>query len=155
MLKLATGETALNEELLNPRGINVIKKKLGNFILWGDRTLHVDPTWRFKHQREIMSNYEHVLQESFDFIIFALNNPTTQATVLTSLRTFFLPEFTKGALVGDTFGDAAIIKVDSENNTPATAAAGDLFVDILLRIVDTVERLRIRIGPQGIFEAAA
>jgi len=154
LLEIPTGDKILNEELLNPRGINVIKKVKGNFILWGDRTLHLDPTWRFKHQRELMSFYEQVLRESFDFIIFAINDPDAQESVRASLISFFLPEFAKGAVRGDNFSDAVEIKIDSENNTDATRASGDLFVDILLQLADTVERLRIRIGKQGIFEAA-
>lgn len=154
ILKLPTGDKILNEELLNPRGINVIKKARGNFILWGDRSLWLDPTWKFKHQREQMSYYEHVLQESFDFVIFSLNSPETRALVKTAMISFFLPEYRKGALDNDfQFEEAAKIKIDAENNTAATKAQGDMFCDILLRLVDTVERLRIRIGKAGIFEA--
>jgi len=154
ILKLTTGDRILNEEFLNPRGINVIKKKGGNFIMWGDRVPSTDPTWKWAHQREQMSYYEHVLQESFDWIIFALNNVASQQRVLSSLTSFFMPEWVKGALDGATFADAATIKIDSENNTPATKAAGDMFADILLTLVDTVERLRLRIGKSGIFEAS-
>lgn len=156
VLDIPTKDKVLNEEILNAKGINVIKKVKGNFILWGDRTLWLDPTWKFKHQREQMSFYEHVLQESFDFIIFGLNNQESRTTVRTSLISFFQPEFVKGALDTDLpFEEAASIKIDTENNTPATKAAGDMFVEILLALVGVVERLRILIGKRGIFEAAA
>jgi hypothetical protein len=155
LLKIPTGDKTLNEEFLNPLGINVIKKVRGNFILWGDRTLYLDPTWKWKHQREQMSYYEHVLQENFDFIVFAINDPETQDVAITTLTAFFIPEFVKRALRGNKFTDAAIIKVDSENNTDLTRANGDLFADISLRLADTVERFVIRIGKQGIFESVA
>lgn len=155
LLKIPTGDKTLNEEFLNPLGINVIKKVRGNFILWGDRTLYLDPTWKWKHQREQMSYYEHVLQENFDFIVFAINDPETQEVAITTLTAFFIPEFVKRALRGDKFTDAAIIKVDNENNTDLTRANGDLFADISLRLADTVERFIIRIGKQGIFESVA
>ena len=128
---------------------------MGYFVLWGDRTLHLDPAWKFKHHRELMSYYEHVLQENFDFIVFAINDPETEAVALTTLNAFFLPEFVKRAIRGSKFTDAAVIKIDSENNTNATRAAGDLFADISLRLADTVERFIIRIGKQGIFESVA
>lgn len=153
IVKLPTGERKIDEELLNPRGINVIVKKQGNFVIWGDRVASIDPTWKWKHQREQMSYYEHVLQENFDWIIFALNNVSSQQRVLASLTSFFLPEWTKGALDGDAFSDAATLKIDSENNTDATKDAGDMFADIVLRLVGVVERLRIRIGKAGIFES--
>lgn len=155
ILKIPTLDRRLNEELLNPAGIAVIKKKQGNFVIWGDRTVHRDPAWRFKHQREQMSYYEQVLEASFDFIIFAINDEISDKLAETALITFFLPEFVKRALRGDTFKDAAIIKVDSENNTDATRAAGDKYAQVSLRLADTVERFIIKIGKQGVFEAVA
>ncbi len=156
ILDLPTKDRVLDEEILNGKGINIIKKARGNFVLWGDRTLWVDPAWKFKHQRELMSYYEHVLRESFDFIIFALNSPESRTIVRTSLISFFQPEYVKGALDNDLpFEESASIKIDAENNTLATKAAGDMFAEISLALVGVVERLRIVIGKQGIFEATA
>ena len=152
-LKLPTGERILNEELLNPAGLAVVVKKQGNFVAWGDRTLYTDPTWKWKHQREMMCYYENVLRESFDWIVFAINDPISEKLALAAFRSFFLPEFAKRALRGNTFEDAAKIKIDAENNTDATRASGDMYADISLRLADTVERFIIRIGKQGIFDA--
>lgn len=155
VLKLTTGDRIIDEELLNPRGIGVIKKKQGNYVIWGDRLPSSDPTWRWKHQREVMSYFEITLMENFDWIVYSLNNVDTQQRALASLRSFFTPEFTKGALNGATFDDAITIKIDSENNTDLDEENGDLFADIRLRIVGTVERFRIRIGKMGVFESNA
>lgn len=155
VLKIPTGDRKLNEELLNPTGIAVIKKKSGNFVIWGDRTLHRDPTWRFKHHREQMSFYEQVLSESFDFIIFAINDAISDKLAETALISFFLPEFVKRAIRGNTFQEAAVIKVDAELNTNATRAAGDKVASVSLRLADTTERMVIKIGKQGIFEEVA
>lgn len=155
ILKLPTEDAILDEEYLNPLGIAVIKKVQGNFIIWGDRTLHVDPAWRWKHQREQMCYYENVLRESFDWIIFMINDQRTEKLALTSMKTFFLPEWTKRALQGDTFEEAAILKCDSELNTPAVRAAGDMKCQVSLWLADTVERFIIEVGKQGIFESVA
>lgn len=154
ILELTTGEAILDEELLNPVGIAVVKKVSGNFVIWGDRMLYVDPTWMWKHQREQMSYYEHVLQENFDWIVFAINDAATRELAKVALTSFFLPEWRKRALRGDQFTDAAIIKIDDENNTNATMAAGDMHAQISLRLADTVERFIITIGKQGIFDSA-
>jgi hypothetical protein len=153
VLKIPTGDNILDEEVLNPLGIGVIKKVKGNFILWGDRTLWLDPAWKWKHQREQMSYYEHVLQEGFDWIVFMINDPVTEKLAFTALRSFFQPEFVKRAIRGDSLDDAAKIKIDAENNTDATRAAGDMFAEIKLRLADTVERFNIIIGKQGIFDS--
>lgn len=152
-LKVTTGDVALNEEVLNPAGISVIKKVKGNFVIWGDRTLYTDPAWKWKHQREYMSHTENVLRENFDWIVFAINDPETEKLALAALRSYFYPEWTKRALRGDTFDEAATIKIDAENNTDLTRAAGDMFADIRLRIADTVERFIMRIGKMGIFDS--
>jgi phage tail sheath protein FI len=154
LLDIPTGDAVLNEELLNPSGVNVIKKIKGNYVIWGDRTLNVDPTWKWKHQREQMSYYEHVLQENFGWIIFSINDAISDKSALVALRAFFKPEWQpKRALRGDKFEQAAIIKVDEEINTDATRDAGDKYADVSLRLADTTERFIIKIGKQGIFES--
>jgi len=155
VLALPTGDRVLNEEFLNPKGVNIIKKYSGNFIIWGNRTLALDPTWMWKHQRELMSHYEHDLQESFDWIIFMLNNKDTWALAKTALKSYFLPEYTKGALDGDSFEKACSIKIDKDNNSRLESALGNLNASITLRLVDAVERFVISIGKAGIFEDTA
>lgn len=153
LLKTPLGDRKLDEERLNQAGIGMIKKKNGNWILWGGRTLWSDITWKWKHQRELMSHYEHVLQENFDWVIFAINDKASDALVKTALISYFMPEWSpKRALRGDTFEKAAIIKVDAELNTDLVRNAGDKIASISLRLADTTERLVIRIGKQGIFE---
>ncbi len=155
ILSIPTLDKKLNEELLNPVGINVIKKSKGNYVLWGDRTCNLDPSWKFKHQREQMSYYEHVLQENFDFIIFSINDKASDRQAQTALTAFFQPEFANRALRGKDFKDACIIKVDDELNTDAVRANGDKIASISLRLADVTERFIIRIGKQGIFESVA
>jgi len=153
LLRLPTGDRKLNEELLNPAGINVIKKSRGNFILWGDRTTHLDPTWKFAHQREQMSYYEHVLLENFDWIIFTINDAISDKQAETALIQFFMPEWSKRALRGASFQEACVIKVDDELNTNAVRANGDKIASISLRLADTTERFIIRVGKMGVFES--
>ena len=132
--------------------MSILIKKSGNFVIWGDRTLGLDPAFKFKHQRETLSHYENTFLENFDFIIFALNNSETQEQLKSAFVAFFTPEFAKGAIVGDSLTDAVIIKIDAENNTLITQAAGDLNAELGVRIVDTVERFIITISKLGITE---
>lgn len=148
-------ELVLNEEVLNPQGINVLRKYKTDYIVWGDRTIASDPSWKFKHQREQMSHYENRLREAFDWIIFAINDVNTQGDALVAMTNFFLPEFTKRALGGATFAASCIIKIDNENNTAETRADGDLNCEISLKLADTVERFVITIGKQGIFDGVS
>lgn len=154
ILELTTGDRPLDEELLNPRGLAVIKVKQGNFVIWGDQIPSSDPTWKWKHQRETMSHWEHVLQENYDWIIFAIHNPETRQRALQSLRQYFRTEYRNQALDNDfPFEEAAIIKLDQEINTEGVKAAGDMITHISLKIVGTVERFVIIMSKQGIFES--
>ena len=155
IVKTQMGSVARNEEYLNPKGIGLIKKMNGNFVLWGDRSLSIDTSFRFKHKREVLSHYAQQLLQNFNQFIYMLNDEETANLLSVSLRAFFLPEYKKRALSGKNFEYACIIKVDSSINTNATRANGDLFAEVSLRIVDTVERVNFIISQQGIFETAA
>lgn len=159
--KLDVGEDVpINEEYTNRLGINIVKKVKGNYILWGDRTISLDPAWKWKHQRETMSHYERQLIESFDWIIFQINDVTQEKLAKSALLSFFKPEWKKGAIRGTKFEGngaeyACTIKIDGENNTDATRAAGDLYCDITLRLADTIERFIIRVGKAGVTESVS
>jgi hypothetical protein len=154
VLKLPVGETIpINEEYTNRLGINVAKKVKGNYILWGDRTIALDPSWKWKHQREMMSHYERQLLESMDWIIFAINDPVEEKVAKATLLEFFRPEWKKRALRGVKYEDAVTVKIDGENNTDATRASGDMHASIELTLADTVERFIIKIGKAGLSEA--
>ena len=152
MIKSPLGEAVPDEEILNPQGINVIKKLKGNFVVWGDRTIALDPAWKWKHQREYMSHIEAILLESYDWLIFEINDEQTQSGLIATFQSFFYPEWQKRALRGATFEEAVGIKIDEENNTNLTRANGDLNAEISLRLADTVERFIITIGKLGIFD---
>jgi hypothetical protein len=153
--ELLTKDTVLNGEILNPAGLQRIEIKGGNFVLWGARIPSVDPAFKFTQHRELLTYYEQVLIGSFDWVVFAINDPIEQPGLIAALQSFFYPEWVKRAVRGDKFEDAVQIKIDEENNTDLTRAAGDLNADITLRLADTVERFVITIGKAGVFEATA
>jgi len=153
ILKIPTGEAILDHEILNPLGVAIIKKVKGNFVIWGDRTANLSPEWKWKHQREYMCHTENVLRENFDWIIYAINDPIEWKKALTTLKAYFLPEWRKRALQGRSLDEAAIIKVDSEINTPVTTAAGDAYAQLSLWLADTIERFIIVMSKRGIFES--
>lgn len=150
LVSLPTGDRKLDEEITNKQGVNVIVKKEGNFVLWGDRTISIDTSWKFAHKRQWMSHVELTLLESFDFAIFEINDAQTRNTLIPVFREFFNREFQKRALRGGSLDEAYQLKIDDENNTAADEANGDLNASITVAIVGVVERLNISIGQAGI-----
>lgn len=157
VLELTTGDpetaTQINEELTNPQGINLVKFRQGTAIVWGDRTLSPTSAWKWHQQRAQMSHYENVLAENFDWIVFDVNDADAREKTGVALRAYFYPEWTKGALRGDTFAEAFSLKNDEEINTDASMAAGDLNSEIKLKLAYTIERFKILTGKAGIFDA--
>lgn len=155
IVDLPTGDTVLNEELLTPRGINVIKKKRGNFIIWGARNVNTTSAFRWKAHRLQLSHYEHTFQASFDWVIFALNQSGLHKQLISQFRGFFGQEFANGVLGGVDAEDAVTVKIDDENNTAIEAAAGNLHAEIGIKLPEIVERFIITVGKQGIFEGTS
>jgi len=148
----------VNEEYLNPAGVNCLRWATGGntVIVWGDRTLDTTTAMRWKHKREQLSHYENILLEGFDWAIFQINDEVMDAVIDGVLSDFFLKEYRKRALRGSSFrggtDPACIIKIDKENNTDATRALGELNVEVSLKFADTVERLKFLMGAMGITE---
>jgi len=153
-IKKLTTADRLDEERLNPAGIGVIKKVRADYVVWGDRTLSLDGSWKWKHQREQMSHYINTLRENFDWTIFDINDRISDQPVLTALYAYFWGEYQKRALDNDfPFKESCIIKMDGGVNTPISRAAGDKIAEMKLRLANVTERLVLRIGKAGVFEA--
>jgi len=149
------GDRVLDEEMLTPQGINVIKKLGASYVLWGGRGANTSADFKFHTHRYQLSHYEWTFLSSFQFIIFSLNDPANRELLKAMFESYFRGELSVGAITGTSLEDAVTIKIDNENNTIADAASGDLNVEIAVRLTDFVERLLITIGKQGIFESAA
>ena len=149
-VKLPRGKATYNGELLNLAGIQRIERKAGNFVLWGMRMPTNNTAFLFMQQRTQFSHYQHVMSENFDDVIFQLNDPKLWAPIESSLRAYFLGEYSNGALQGATFDDAVNIKIDFDNNPQSSRAAGDLFADISLYLADSVERFTLRMSKLGV-----
>jgi hypothetical protein len=155
-ISIPTGERVISGEVTNRKGLQIILKKKGNWVIWGDRVPATSTGLVWKHKREQLSHYERVLFENFDWIIFAINDEDSQDVARASLEGYFLPEWRpKRALRGNTFEEAVSIKIDSENNTDETREEGDQNAEIKLRLADVVERFNIIISPAGVFEQLA
>lgn len=147
-------DRTLNHEILNPAGVNILRRKKGNYVVWGGRAIAKSTNWNFFTQRAQMSHYEWTMRDSMDWTIFETNDSKLWKQLLSVLKVFFAAEWAKGAIRGDTLDEAVIIKVDDENNTDATISAGDLNVEIAPKLGNYVERAIFTMNKQGIFESA-
>lgn len=154
VLELPTdGPVPLDEDYLTPLGINVIKKRQGQYILWGARTISTDPSWKFLGPRDVISHYTQVLRDNFDWILFESNNTTNRKKLLASLNSYLTREWRKGVLEPrDGFGieDAFRVIIDDTINTPTDRSLGQLNVLIQVRVANVIERVNFAISQAGI-----
>lgn len=157
VVKLSTAvlpddDGAVNGEILTPAGINSIRIKKGNYVLWGGRTGYRDNQWKYATERMQVSHYEHTFLANMEWVVFMLNNAGTRKQVIGAFLAYFTPELAKGAIVGSNVLEATLIKVDDENNPATEIEEGNLHAGMSLRMGKFVERFIISIGKQGVFE---
>lgn len=160
------GDAALNEEILNPVGLNVIKRVGGNWVVWGARTASrtSETEFKFKPHRLQLSHYEWTVLENYDWIIFAVNDPTLRAALISQFREFFAKEWAKDPSPLRKFNakgapgnldDALTIKIDGENNPPEAEADGDLNAALDIGLANIVERFVVTVSKRGLFESTS
>src|SRR5439155_25588240 len=76
-----TGE----QDLLNPRGVNVIRRFEGRGLrVWGARTLSSDPEFRYVNVRRFLIYLEASLDRGTQWVVFEANAPETWSRVVDS-----------------------------------------------------------------------
>lgn len=155
VLDLPTGDRVLDEEFLTPLGINVIKKRDANYVVWGARTLSDEPLFVQLTQRLQLSHYEHTLSKSLESFIFSLNDPIERAVVVGILDAYFQIEWANRVLYGKGKGDSWAVKADAENNPTSEIEAGNMNVEIALKFTPFTERLIVSVGKAGIFDSVS
>lgn len=154
---LPTGDTPLNNEVLNSYGLQEIRKRGSRIFVWGDR-VPGDGVRGFLHERLTKSQIGRVLLTNTGSLTFSLNNRSTWASLKVQIIKLFTPWFVAGWFddsAGSGFSDQVSVKVDETNNTPATKALGDMNAQIGFDVVGTAERTVFTIGSKGVQESAA
>ncbi|MEM6253796.1 MAG: phage tail sheath C-terminal domain-containing protein [Cyanobacteria bacterium P01_D01_bin.156] len=121
------------QELLNPKGINCIRKfRNRGTLVWGARTLaQLDDTdWRYVSVRRLMSYIAKSIEEGTQWAVFEPNDEDLWARVTRTVKNFLERIWRQGALFGSTPEEAFYVKCDRELNTPETMKLGMLFIEI-------------------------
>lgn len=155
VVSLPTGGTRLDEEFLTPRGVNVIKRRGASYVVWGGRSASANANWRWVTQRLQMNHYKWIILESFDWVIFRLNDQKLWGELRAVLLDYFIKEWQRGALYGESAGEAVTVKIDSENNTAVDRENGDLNAQIVLTLPNFVERFVVNVSKAGVSIATA
>lgn len=137
------------QELLNPKGINCIRKFPNRGIrIWGARTL-VEPDkteWRYISVRRLISYIEKSIELGTQWVVFEPNDEDLWARVRRTVSNFLERIWREGALYGLTPEQAFYVKCDAELNTPETMILGRLYVEVGVCPVRPAEFVIFRIS---------
>lgn len=143
------------QELLNPLGINCIRKFPNRGIrIWGARTL-VEPDkteWRYISVRRLISYIERSIEAGTQWAVFEPNDEELWTQVRYTVSNFLERIWREGALFGATPSQAFYVKCDAENNTPETMTLGRLYIDVGVCPVRPAEFVVFRISQWNALE---
>jgi uncharacterized protein len=143
------------QELLNPLGINCIRKFPNRGIrIWGARTL-VEPDkteWRYISVRRLISYIERSIEVGTQWAVFEPNDEELWTQVRYTVSNFLERIWREGALFGANPQEAFYVKCDEENNTPETMTLGRLYIDVGVCPVRPAEFVVFRISQWNALE---
>ena len=136
-------------DILNPRGINVIRDFRSDrrgIRVWGARTMSSDPEWRYVNVRRLFLFIEESIDEGTQWVVFEPNYEPTWARVRRSVGDFLNRVWRDGALRGLTQEEAFFVRCDRTTMTEDDIDNGRLICYIGVAPVKPAEFVIFRIG---------
>jgi len=124
---LVTETTDVEQDSLNPFGINVIRSfPASGIVVWGARTLATrsDPEYRYIPVRRTAIFLEQSIYNGIQWAVFEPNDEDLWASLRLNITSFMMLQFRAGAFQGSSPADAFFVKVDKETTTQADIDAG-------------------------------
>jgi phage tail sheath protein FI len=134
------------QELLNPKGVNVIRRFPGRGIrVWGARTLSSDQMWKYVNVRRLFIFLEASIYYSTQWAVFEPNDPKLWERVRRTITLFLRSQWREGALFGEKEEEAFSVAVGPETMTEDDILSGRLIVEIGIAPVRPAEFVIFRI----------
>lgn len=134
-------------DLLNPRGVNVIRFFPGRGIrVWGARTLSSNTLWKYINVRRLFIFVEESIEEGTQWVVFEPNNEKLWARVRATITQFLTRVWRDGALMGTKAEEAFFVKCDRSTMTQDDIDNGRLICVIGIAPVKPAEFVIFRIA---------
>ncbi len=135
------------QELLNPRGINCLRRFPGRGMrVWGARTLSGDPQWKFLNVRRYFLFLERSIYKGTQWAVFEPNGERLWASVRSSVEDFLFNEWRAGHLLGDSPRQAYFVRCDRSTMTQNDIDNGRLVCEVGVAPLTPAEFVVFRIG---------
>lgn len=135
------------QDVLNPRGVNVIRAFPGRGIrIWGARTLSSNTLWKYINVRRLFIYIEASIERGTQWVVFEPNDARLWARVKATINQFLTGVWRSGALMGATPEEAFFIKCDRSTMTQDDIDNGRLICIIGIAPVKPAEFVIFRIA---------
>jgi len=131
--KLAYDTNFREQELLNPLGVNCIRKFPNRGIqIWGARTLAEinDDNYRYINVRRLMSYISRSVEMGTQWAVFDSNDEDLWARVKRTVVNFLDGLWRQGALYGNSAEEAYFVQCDDQLNTPEIVRQGRVYIKV-------------------------
>jgi len=147
VLALDTKFLSADLDVLNQKGVNVIKNIPGiGFCIFGARTLSNNSSDRYISIRRVLMAVKRDLLEGTRFAVFEPNEETLWDRLEGVITDYLTTLQQIGMLKGNVPSQGFFVKVDSENNTTASIASGEVNIEVGLALLSPAEFVVIKIG---------
>lgn len=139
--------TKADQDMLNPRGVNVLRYFTGRGnLVWGARTTTRDPDWKYVNVRRLFIFVEESIEEATQWVVFEPNDEPLWARVRRSVSDFLTRLWMDGMLQGKAREEAYFVRCDRSTMTQADIDNGKLIMLIGIAPVKPAEFVIFRIG---------
>ncbi|MBQ1500541.1 MAG: phage tail sheath family protein [Sphingomonas sp.] len=134
------------QEILNPRGVNCIRRFPGRGIrVWGARTLSSDPLWKYVNVRRLFIFLEASIYYATQWVVFEPNDPRLWARVKQTVTLFLRTQWREGALFGEKEEEAFHVAIGRDTMTEDDILNGRLIIEIGIAPVRPAEFVIFRV----------
>ena len=141
-LDLEFSVTAEDQDLLNPRGVNVVRDFRGSnrgIRLWGARTMSSDPEWKYVSVRRLAIYLRESIDKGTRWAVFEPNAPALWESIGKSIENFLHSVWRDGALQGAQPEQAFFVRCDHTTMTQDDIDSGRLICEIGIAPVKPAE----------------
>jgi hypothetical protein len=140
-------------DILNPRGINVIRDFRADrrgIRVWGARTMTSDALWKYVNVRRMFIFLEESIDQGTQWVVFEGNYEPTWQAVRLSVSGFLRSVWKSGALAGTTPEEAFFVRCDRTTMTQDDIDNGKLICLIGVAPVKPAEFVIFRISQKTV-----
>lgn len=132
ILGLSHTVTQADQEVLNPRGVNVIRdfRPQRGILVWGARTMMPAAEWKYVNVRRLFIFIERSIERGLQWVAFEPNAERTWLDVRRAVEEFLMRLWRDGALAGSRPDHAFYARCDRTTMTDADIEQGRLVCEI-------------------------